>query len=90
MIKLKNSKIFVLGMARSGYEVSKYLSKYDNEIIVTDAKEQESSRVQELESLGIKVVITDKPEELLNNTYNVVIKNPGIKYTNPLIVKANS
>ena len=90
MIKLKNSKIFVLGMARSGYEVSKYLSKYDNEIIVTDAKEQESSKVQELESLGIKVVITDKPEELLNNTYNVVIKNPGIKYTNPLIVKANS
>ncbi len=90
MIKLKNSKIFVLGMARSGYEVSKYLSKYDNEIIVTDAKEQESSRVQKLESLGIKVVITDKPEELLNNTYNVVIKNPGIKYTNPLIVKANS
>ena len=90
MIKLKMSKIFVLGLARSGYEVSKYLSKYDNEIIVTDAKEQESSKVQELESLGIKVVITDKPEELLNNTYNVVIKNPGIKYTNPLIVKANS
>ena len=90
MIKLKNSKIFVLGMARSGYEVSKYLSKYDNEIIVTDAKEQDEDKVKELERLGVKVVITDKPEELLDNTYDVVIKNPGIKYTNPLIVKTDT
>ena len=90
MIKLKMSKIFVLGMARSGYEVSKYLSKYDNEIIVIDAKEQDEDKVKELERLGVKVVITDKPEELLDNTYDVVIKNPGIKYTNPLIVKADT
>lgn len=90
MIKLKMSKIFVLGMARSGYEVSKYLSKYDNEIIVTDAKEQDEDKVKELERLGVRVIITDKPEELLDNTYDVVIKNPGIKYTNPLIVKADT
>ena len=37
----KNKKIFVLGMARSGYEVSKLLSKYNNEILVTDKKEQD-------------------------------------------------
>lgn len=90
MIKLKNSKIFVLGMARSGYEVSKYLSRYNNEIIVTDAKEQDRDKVKELESLGVKVVITDKPADLLDDTFDLVIKNPGIKYTNPLIVKANS
>ena len=29
----ENKKIFVLGMARSGYEVAKLLSKYNNEII---------------------------------------------------------
>ena len=90
MIKLKNSKIFVLGMARSGYEVSKYLSRYNNEIIVTDAKEQDRDKVKELETLGVKVVITDKPADLLDETFDLVIKNPGIKYTNPLIVKANS
>ena len=90
MIKLKNSKIFVLGMARSGYEVSKYLSRYNNEIIVTDAKEQDRDKVKELESLGVKVVITDKPANLIDETFDLVIKNPGIKYTNPLVVKANS
>lgn len=90
MIKLKNSKIFVLGMARSGYEVSKYLSRYNNEIIVTDAKEQDRDKVKELETLGVKVVITDKPADFIDETFDLVIKNPGIKYTNPLIVKANS
>ena len=90
MIKLKNSKIFVLGMARSGYEVSKYLSRYNNEIIVTDAKEQDKDKVKELESLGVKVVITDKPANFIDETFDLVIKNPGIKYTNPLVVKANS
>lgn len=90
MIKLKNSKIFVLGMARSGYEVSKYLSRYNNEIIVTDAKEQDRDKVEELESLGVKVVITDKPADFIDETFDLVIKNPGIKYTNPLVVKANS
>lgn len=90
MIKLKNSKIFVLGMARSGYEVSKYLSRYDNKIIVTDAKEQDRDKVKELESLGVKVVITDKPANFIDETFDLVIKNPGIKYTNPLVVKASS
>lgn len=90
MIKLKNSKIFVLGMARSGYEVSKYLSRYNNEIIVTDAKEQDRDKVKDLESLGVKVVITDKPANFIDETFDLVIKNPGIKYTNPLVVKANS
>lgn len=90
MIKLKNSKIFVLGMARSGYEVSKYLSRYNNEIIITDAKEQDRDKVKELESLGVKVVITDKPANFIDETFDLVIKNPGIKYTNPLVVKASS
>ena len=90
MIKLKNSKIFVLGMARSGYGVSKYLSRYNNEIIVTDAKEQDRDKVKELESLGVKVVITDKPANFIDETFDLVIKNPGIKYTNPLVVKASS
>lgn len=90
MIKLKNSKIFVLGMARSGYEVSKYLSRYNNEIIVTDAKEQDRDKVKELESLGVKVVITDKPANFIDETFDLVIKNPGIKYTNSLVVKASS
>ena len=31
-----NKKIFILGAARSGYEVAKLLSKYNNQILITD------------------------------------------------------
>jgi UDP-N-acetylmuramoylalanine--D-glutamate ligase len=85
----KNQKIFILGMARSGYEVAKLLSKYNNEILITDQKEQDIKHVYELEQLGVKVVITNQPLGLLDDSYDVVIKNPGIKYTNPVVVKAN-
>ena len=84
----ENKKIFILGMARSGYEAAKLLSDYNNEIIVTDGKEQDSSLVSELESLGVKVVITGDQLSLLDDSFDYVIKNPGIKYDNPVVVKA--
>lgn len=84
----ENKKIFILGMARSGYEAAKLLSDYNNEIIVTDGKEQDSSLVSELESLGVKVVITSDQLSLLDDSFDYVIKNPGIKYDNPVVVKA--
>ena len=84
----ENKKIFILGMARSGYEAAKLLIDYNNEIIVTDGKEQDSSLVSELESLGVKVIITGDQLSLLDDSFDCVIKNPGIKYDNPVVVKA--
>lgn len=86
----KNKKIFIFGMARSGYEAAKLLSKYNNEILVTDRAMQDSKQVEELESLGVNVVISDTPEELFDETYDVMIKNPGIIKTHPCVVKAHS
>ena len=85
---IKNKKIFILGMARSGYEAAKLLSDYNNEIIVTDGKEQNEELVSELESLGVKVIITSDQLSLLDDSFDYVIKNPGIKYDNPVVVKA--
>ena len=84
----ENKKIFILGMARSGYEAAKLLSDYNNEIIVTDGKEQKEELVSELESLGVKVFITSDQLSLLDDSFDYVIKNPGIKYDNPVVVKA--
>ncbi len=86
----QNKKILILGMARSGYEVAKFLSNYHNEIIVTDGKPQEETQVKELEKLGIPVIITENQEELLDDSFDVVVKNPGIKYTHPCVVKAKN
>lgn len=83
----KNKKIFILGMARSGYEVAKLLVK-DNDIFITDMKDQDKEKVSELESLGVTFKLSDKPEDILDNTYDIMVKNPGIKYNHPCVVKA--
>ncbi len=86
----EHKKIFILGMARSGYEAAKLLSKYHNQILVTDRTDQDKAQVEELRSLGIEVIITNNPEELLDDSYDVMIKNPGIIKTHPCVEKAHS
>ena len=83
-----NKKIFILGMARSGYEVAKLLSKYTDKILITDAKEQNPEHVQELQSLNVQYVVTDKPEELIDDSFDYMIKNPGINYKHECVKKA--
>lgn len=86
----ENKKILVLGMARSGYYVSRLLSKYNNEIIITDMKDQDKEKIEELHNLGVTFVKTDDPLNLLDDSFDLVIKNPGIRYDHPLILKAQS
>ena len=84
----ENKKILVLGMARSGYQVSKLLSKYNNEIIITDKKEQDPAHIEDLEERGVSFVLSEDPIDLLDSSFDLVIKNPGIRYDHPLILKA--
>ena len=86
----ENKKIFILGMAKSGYEAAKLLSKYNNEIIVTDGKEQDPDHVKELEELGVKVIITTNQSDLLDESFDIMIKNPGVISTNETVVKARN
>ena len=81
----ENKKIFILGMARSGYSAAKLLKKHNNEILITDAREQDEEHVKELKALGVNFIQTEKPEELLDDTFDYVIKNPGIKINHPLL-----
>lgn len=86
----EHKKILVLGMARSGYEVAKLLSDYENEITVTDAKEQEASHLLELERKNVLFVLTNTPEELLDESFDYVVKNPGIRKDHACVTKAKS
>lgn len=84
----KNKKIFIFGLARSGYEVAKLLSNYNNNILVVDKTDTDMDHIKELNTLNVKFIKTDTPENLLDNTYDYVVKNPGIIKTNPCILKA--
>ena len=77
-------------MARSGIAIAKLLSHYENNITISDIAEQKEETVKELEDMGIKVIITKEQADLIENTYNVIIKNPAIKSDHPALEKAKS
>lgn len=85
-----NKKIFILGMARSGYEAANLLAHHNCDILVTDMNQQDEKQVEKLEKLGVKIVITDKPEDLLDESFDYVVKNPGIKIEHQVCLKAHS
>ena len=86
-----NKKILVLGMARSGYEVCKYLSKHNNTIILNDGgsrDRQDDMKVKELENLGITLIFNSHPDDLLDDSFDYIIKNPGIRNDHKYVIKA--
>lgn len=87
-IMYEGKKIFILGMARSGYEAAKLLAHYKNQILITDQKEQNPDMVKDLRELGVSYVVTDDPCSLLDETYDYLIKNPGIPRTHACVEKA--
>lgn len=85
----KNNNLFILGMARSGYESAKFFAKRGNKIIINDKNEDEDKKhVKELEELGVKVILGSHPVDLITKDIDYVIKNPGIKDSHEMIVKA--
>lgn len=83
----KGKKIFVLGMGLSGIAVSKLLCK-DSHVLLTDVKCDNTLLIDELEALGINVVITENQADLLNDGYDYLVKNPAIFPENEVVVKA--
>ena len=82
----ENKKIFILGMARSGYEAAKLLAKYNNKIVINDSNEkQDETRIKELKDLDVSVILGSHPDDILDETFDYVIKNPGIKDTHKYI-----
>ena len=85
----KNNKIFILGMARSGYEAAKLLAERGNKIIINDSgTDNDENHVKELKDLGVEVILGSHPEGLITNDIDYIIKNPGIKENHQYIERA--
>lgn len=84
-----DNKIFILGFARSGYEAAKLLAKRGNTIVLNDMKEdQNKEQVDELEKLGVKIVLGSHPDDLLDDSFDYLIKNPGVPIDHKYVLKA--
>lgn len=87
----ENKKILILGFARSGYEASKFLIKRNNEVILNDGKElkdEDKSKYDELVNLGVKFVFGSHPDDLLDESFDYLIKNPGVPIDHKYVLAA--
>ncbi|MCU9612198.1 UDP-N-acetylmuramoyl-L-alanine--D-glutamate ligase [Caldibacillus lycopersici] len=84
-----NKKILVLGLAKSGVSAALLLHELGAYVTVNDKKPfSENPEAQGLLEKGIKVICGGHPEDLLDEGFELIVKNPGIPYTNPLIQDA--
>ena len=84
----ENKKILIIGAGKSGISVAKLLAGKNN-IVLSDINPLDEVIKEELENLGVEVVITENQLALLNNTWDLVIKNPAIMYTSEIVKKIN-
>ena len=87
----ENKKILILGFARSGYEAAKLLINRNNTVILNDSKKEEEldkDKINELKKLGVEFVFGSHPDDLLDNSFDYLIKNPGVPIDHKYVLKA--
>ncbi len=84
---LEGKKVLVLGMAKSGLAASRLLNA-QNQVIVTDQKEQPLEILKELEDLNVSFKQSKDARELLDASFDLLVKSPGIVPSHPCVQKA--
>jgi UDP-N-acetylmuramoylalanine--D-glutamate ligase len=76
-------------MAKSGYAASRLLKKLGATVTVNDRTPFEQNEIaQKLKSEGFNVICGEHPLSLIDDQPFCIVKNPGIPYTNPLLIEA--
>lgn len=87
-----NKKILILGLARSGFSAALTLHKLNCEIIVNDYNSEDKlnkEQIKKLKDLNIKCIFGSHPDDLIDDTFDYMIKNPGIRNDHKYVLKAN-
>ncbi|WP_442599409.1 UDP-N-acetylmuramoyl-L-alanine--D-glutamate ligase [Neobacillus sp. D3-1R] len=87
--KYQHKKILVLGLAKSGVSAATLLHKLGAFVTINDKKPlSDNPEAQGLLEQGITVICGEHPVDLLDEGFELVVKNPGIPYHNPMIERA--
>lgn len=87
----KNNKVLILGLARSGYQAAKVLIKRGNTVILNDGKAEEKldqEQIKELREAGVELIFGGHPDDLLDSSFDYLIKNPGVPIDHKFVLKA--
>lgn len=81
--------VVVLGVGLTGRAVAKLMKEMGKQVLVNDQSQTLPEEIQkEFDHLGIPTVLGGHPLSILDQSVDVVIKNPGIPYKNPLVKEA--
>ena len=85
---LEDKDVLVLGLAKSGYEAAKLLTKLGAIVTVNDGKDlSQDPHAKDWETMGVTVVDGGHPLSLLDKS-PMIVKNPGIPYHLPILIEA--
>lgn len=84
--KYNGKKVLVMGFGISGINAAHLLRKLGAKVIANDqATPKDPQIVDDLKADGIEVLTGSNPVSLANQDFDVIVKNPGIPYDNPLV-----
>lgn len=87
--QFKNKKVIILGLGKSGLSVASLLEKLGAVLVVNEGERIEDSGLKEdLIKKGIQVYDGGHPVEILDQSFDFMVKSPGIPYSNPMIQEA--
>ncbi|KXG10457.1 UDP-N-acetylmuramoyl-L-alanine--D-glutamate ligase [Anoxybacillus rupiensis] len=85
----QGKRVLVIGLAKSGLAAAMLLHELGASVTVNDQKPlDENETAKQLHEKGIRVICGGHPLGLLDEPFDLVVKNPGIPYTNPMVAKA--
>ena len=85
---LKGKKVLVIGLAKSGKAAVELLLSLHATITVNEYASQEKiDCYDDYIEKGIEMIVGGHPDELFERDFDFVVKNPGIKYRLPFILR---
>jgi len=87
LVDFPYQNILVLGLAKSGSMAAEVLLANGKNVRVNDMKAEEENVVRELAEKGAEVIVGSHPLHVLDNI-ELLVKNPGIPYDNPIAAEA--
>ena len=87
-MNLKDKKVLLVGLAKTGLSTIKYLDKLGAKIVVNDIKEQEKLKdiLNQLEGLNnVEYILGYHPENV--DDIDLAVDSPGVPLDLPFILK---
>lgn len=87
--QFEGKNVLVLGLAKSGYAAANLLHSSGAIVTVNDSSPSDGNvETVELRAKGIRVICGGHPAGILDESYDFVVKNPGIPYSNIVVEEA--